>query len=448
MQLLYARGQALRQRGARLDQEQHLAPFLELPLPDVDRGDAGHDVHAGRQLLLHKRPRDPGGLAAVLAGGEADRLAHRVTGELFRSRERTPGTIDRAPSISSSVLRAERLKRIEHFDSSAGTPIAWRTCDGFMLIEAQADPEETQTPAASSARIAASLSTPSTETFRTLRALRSGEPQTRTPPRPSSPARSFSRSPSTRSISSGDASVRAAASPAMPATFSVPARRSNSWPPPTDCAASGVPLRTQRPPTPFGPWSLWAENVRRSTSRRSTGTLPTACAASVWRTTERATFRIAAIGCSDPTSLFTVMMETSTVFGVSAAATDPGSTRPSPFTGTRVTRQPWRSRRATVSSTLGCSIVDVTRWSPRDRSASAAPAMASAFDSVAPDVKTISLGSPPRRAATRSRASSSARRARRPAACRLEAFPYSRSRNGSRAARTSGLTRVVAALSR
>src|SRR5436190_1260260 len=233
MQLLYARGQALRQRGARLDQEQHLAPFLELPLPDVDRGDAGHDVHAGRQLLLHKRPRDPGGLAAVLAGGEADRLAHRVTGEIFRSRERTPGTIDRAPSISSSVLRAERLKRIEHFDSSAGTPIAWRTCDGFMLIEAQADPEETQTPAASSARIAASLSTPSTETFRTWGARRSGEPQTRTPPRPSSPARSFSRSPSTRSISSGDASVRAAASPAMPATFSVPARRSNSWPPPT-----------------------------------------------------------------------------------------------------------------------------------------------------------------------------------------------------------------------
>ena len=60
----------------------------------------------------------------------------------------------------------DRLKRIELFATSAGIPIAWRTCDGFVLMEAHADPEETQTPAASSARIIASPSTPSNATVR------------------------------------------------------------------------------------------------------------------------------------------------------------------------------------------------------------------------------------------------------------------------------------------
>ena len=69
-------------------------------------------------------------------------------------------------------------------------------------------------------------------------------------------------------------SVMAVASPTAPATFSVPARRSNSWPPPASWAASGVPFRIRSTPTPFGPWILCAETVRRSASRPSAATLP------------------------------------------------------------------------------------------------------------------------------------------------------------------------------
>jgi len=54
--------------------EQHLAAFLELPLPRVDRGDAGNHVHAGREPPLDQAPRDAAGLAHGRASHQHDDL--------------------------------------------------------------------------------------------------------------------------------------------------------------------------------------------------------------------------------------------------------------------------------------------------------------------------------------------------------------------------------------
>ena len=84
-------------------------------------------------------------------------------------------------------------------------------------------------------------------------------------------------------------------------------------------------------------------------------------------------------------------------------------------------------------------------WSPFDRSASNAPKIARLFDSVAPEVKMISLGSAPITRAIWTRARVVASSARQPKACvREAALPYSRSKQGSIASTTRGSTRVVA----
>ena len=78
---------------------------------------------------------------------------------------------------------------------------------------------------------------------------------------------------------------------------------------------------------------------------------------------------------------------------------------------------------AGVWLTAWCSIELVTiRW-PRALPAHAPPLRARLFASVPPDVKTISRGWAPRRAASRSCASSSAARARRPSACADDGLP-------------------------
>ena len=51
----------------------------------------------------------------------------------------------------------------------------------------------------------------------------------------------------------------------MPATFSVPARRSRSWWPPRPAGSNGAPRRKKMAPTPLGPWILCAESVSAST---------------------------------------------------------------------------------------------------------------------------------------------------------------------------------------
>ena len=84
------------------------------------------------------------------------------------------------------------------------------------------------------------------------------------------------------------------------------------------------------------------------------------------------------------------MMLTTTVFGVIAAVTISGVTVPSLFGFRYVTSMPSRCRRLQVSSTLLCSVSTVMTWLPCFLYKLAAPLIARLFDSVAPDVKTIS----------------------------------------------------------
>ena len=76
------------------------------------------------------------------------------------------------------------------------------------------------------------------------------------------------------------------------------------------------------------------------------------------------------------------------------------------------------------------------------------PKIARLFASVAPLVKVTSSGAAPSSAATRSRASSSACRAVRPAACADDGFPYVSAISGRIASHTPGSSRVVALWSR
>ena len=117
----------------------------------------------------------------------------------------------------------------------------------------------------------------------------------------------------------------------------------------------------------------------------------------MWKTTPRSwqSRPISAIGLIVPTSLLAAMIDTRTVRSVRASATASAETRPYSSQGTIVISQPCRASRLTGSRTALCSETAVTRWLPRRRRARATPLMARLFDSVAPEVNTISLASAP-----------------------------------------------------
>lgn len=99
----------------------------------------------------------------------------------------------------------------------------------------------------------------------------------------------------------------------------------------------------------------------------------------------------------------------------------------------------------------GCSTADVTTVeltsaagdAPARRSAAVTPRMARLFASVPPEVNVTSSADAPMSAATCSRASSTARRARRPAGVALDGLPQCSVRYGHIAPATSGATGVV-----
>jgi hypothetical protein len=125
----------------------------------------------------------------------------------------------------------------------------------------------------------------------------------------------------------------------------------------------------------------------------------------------------AAMSCTTPISLFTVMTVTSSVGTSSAARSTSGSSSPSGRTGRNTGSNPSAARSATDSSTHLCSVATVTmrrRSLPAKR---AAPLIAMLLLSVAPDVNTSSLGSAPTSAATWVRASSTAASASVPITC-------------------------------
>ena len=79
-------------------------------------------------------------------------------------------------------------------------------------------------------------------------------------------ARMRAASPSSAAM----AAFAAAPKPAMPATFSVPARRPSSWPPPRSSGSSPCrPSASTSAPTPLGPPILCADSVSRSAPSRS-----------------------------------------------------------------------------------------------------------------------------------------------------------------------------------
>ena len=48
--------------------------------------------------------------------------------------------IERADSISSSVVSRDKLNRTAPRMTSVGNPMAWRTCEGWLEPLAQAEP--------------------------------------------------------------------------------------------------------------------------------------------------------------------------------------------------------------------------------------------------------------------------------------------------------------------
>ncbi len=137
--------------------------------------------------------------------------------------------------------------------------------------------------------------------------------------------------------------------------------------------------------------------------------------------------------------------------GVTASRRSASAMVPVPSTGRTVTRQPCRSNSCASISVEGCSIAVVTRWRRSGRSAATArnvPSRAVWLASVALAVKRMSAAFAPTSAATRARASPTARLAAMPGACGLEGLPNSPDRCGSIASRTSGASGVVALLSR
>src|ERR1017187_2241578 len=280
----------------------------------------------------------------------------------LRSRNRvTPSGINcSAKSILSTVFCLPRLKRRLALARSGDNPIAVKTCDGSIAPDEQAAPVETDRPLRSSAITMASPSRQSNTMFvvfgtrgapalftltwsmisRMVRSSRSRSAVMRSTLPSANPSRAISA---------------ALPSPTMPARFSVPARRDRSWRPPYIIGCSKVPLRTNSAPAPCGPCILWPVTVSRSQPIcfTSSGTLPAACTASVWKYTSAslAILPISLTGCSTPVSLFARIMLMSLVAGRNARRTSSGSTSARPSTGKEVTTQPISSSRLLAAST-------------------------------------------------------------------------------------------------
>ena len=149
-----------------------------------------------------------------------------------------------------------------------------------------------------------------------------------------------------------------------------------------------------------------------------------------------------------PTSLLARATDTTVVAvgtPATAAARTSGSTRPRRSTARGWTVPPNRAAASAPSPTVWWSTAP-TRIAPGR--APTTPARAVASDSVPPEVNTTSPGPHPTRAATASRASSTARRAWRAAAWAPDGLPWCAPRNGSMASTASGRTGVLAVWSR
>src|SRR5881396_2675852 len=179
----------------------------------------------------------------------------------------------------------------------------------------------------------------------------------------------------------------------------------------------------------------------------STGILPTACVASVWKMIpfSLASLPMAATSWMVPISLLANITEIRIVLSVSALRISSTSMTPSGCTGTYVTWNPCRSRRLNVSMLARCSMTVVTMWLPFSLYISATPLRARLIASVPPEVKTSSFGSrAPISVAILARAASTAPSASHPNGwLRLAGCPNFSVKYGSIASTTRGSHGVV-----
>ena len=147
----------------------------------------------------------------------------------------------RAKSMSSLEVDQPRLSRTAPWASPLSNPMAARTCDGWTLPEEHAEPEDTAIPPRSKPITAVSAFKPGTVN-RVVFGNR-GVPSENTII-PGVCRRPFSRRfrrPCSRAASPSKAAIAAwtaAPKAAIPATFSVPARRPSSCPPPRSSGCS------------------------------------------------------------------------------------------------------------------------------------------------------------------------------------------------------------------
>src|SRR5581483_10793749 len=208
-------------------------------------------VERGRGLVVEI---DRQGVGALRRRGDrysthAARASTRLRNAVQASRKR---------AMSASLVLQPRLTRIVQPAISGGSPIACSTWLGPTLPEEQAAPALTITPARSSAITWVSAAMPGSAIAEVF-------------------GRRGAAAPTTTAASPCSAT---APNPAMPARFSLPARRPRSCPPPRNSGASSMPSAMARAPTPIGPPSLCADKVTRSAPSPASGNLPAACTAS------------------------------------------------------------------------------------------------------------------------------------------------------------------------
>ena len=216
-------------------------------------------------------------------------------------------------------------------------------------------------------------------------------------------------------------SSTALAKPAIWAVASVPDRRPPSWPPP---GSRGRRFRSSgavySAPTPLGPPILWADRLIRSTPQPagSQGTFRKPWTASQWSRARlffsRSSRAVSSTGNTQPVSLFTSIMLTSTVSSRRASATCCTVTWPVLSGARYVTSYPCCWSHLQGSSTALCSTAVVMMCRPAWRPCHTAAEMAQLSDSVPQEVKCRFSGRHPRAPATVARHPSTSCFASRP----------------------------------
>ena len=389
----------------------------------------------------------------------AARARNRVT---TRTRCRTNS------STSASRVFQPKLTRSVASARASSCPSARKTAEGSRPTLLQAAPLATAKGSIASSRL--SPSTPSKVKLTMAAERVPWAAFCCQPGRPAKPASNRFSNTAWRAVAAARsvfAATAAAANAAARAADGVPGRSPPSCPPPkvSGCSTGRGERRTYSAPTPTGPPHLCADKLSKSTSSAvtSTGTLPSACAASVCSKTPRArqTAAMPAMSCTPPVSLFTSMSDTSTVSSRKAAATIAGVTRPSGPGRRTSTPKPSRSSCAQASSTARCSVLAVRTRPLVGRllatAARTAPSTARLSASVALAVNTSDSGTAPMQPASAARAAASASAARRPGTCAravglpattVPASVWVPSSCSSSAARASGRKGLVAAWSK